>query len=183
MQINTMQAGRVHTGIAKHPVCHSHSNIIRENPVIKIARILHPTDFSDNSKPALQYASEFARQFNADLHLISVVDTRAMAGPEYLPVDFMPEYIKDLETQLAALTFNGMQHCKKIVRNVLAGTTSAEIIKYARDSNIDLIVMGTHGRTGLGHLIIGSVAENVVRKALCPVLTVCPASVLKAQNA
>jgi len=140
--------------------------------MIKIARILHPTDFSDNSKTALQYAGDFARQFKAELHLISVADTGAIAAAEFLPVDFLLDYMKDVETQLSAVTFDGMQHCRKIVRKVLSGTTFVEIIKYARAANIELIVMGTHGRTGIKHLLIGSVAENVVRKSPCPVLTV-----------
>ena len=154
--------------------------------MIEISRILHPTDFSDSSMPALQYASDFARRFNAELHLISVVDARAFTGtssePEFFPADFMEEYIKGVEKQLADLTFEGMNYCRMIVRYTLAGTPFVEIIKYAGDNDIDMIIMGTHGRTGLGHLVIGSVAENVVRKAPCPVLTVCPPSVLRGQR-
>jgi len=146
--------------------------------MIQVSRILHPTDFSDNSKSALHYASDFARQFNAELHLISVVDTKsltgAIAGPEFFPADFIQDYIKDTENQLNDLIFEGMQHCRKIVLNVVTGTVFVGIIDYARDAKIDLIVMGTHGRSGIKHLLIGSVAENVVRKSPYPVLTVHP---------
>lgn len=154
--------------------------------MINISRILHPTDFSDNSKPALQYASELSRRFDAELHLLAVVDTRAFTGtatePEFFPSEFIDDYIKDVEKQLAELDFNGMSDLRKVVRKTLRGMVFIEIINYARKAEIDLIVMGTHGRTGLSHLLIGSVAENVVRKASVPVLTVCPTSILKGQT-
>jgi nucleotide-binding universal stress UspA family protein len=146
--------------------------------MIKISRILHPTDLSENSKPALRYASDLARHYHAGLHIVTVVDTRAFTGsvaePEFFPVDFLQDYMKETEKKLAELTFEGMQHCSKIVREVFSGTPYNEIIKYAEKSGIDLIVMGTHGYTGLKHMLIGSVAENVVRRAPCPVLTVRP---------
>ena len=144
--------------------------------MVNITRILHPTDFSDNSRPALAYASDFARQFHAELHILSVVDSRLFTGipadPGFFPPEYMEEYLKVVEKQMADLTFEGISELKKIIRVVRSGLAIIEIINYARDAKIDLIVMGTHGRTGLKHVLIGSVAENVVRKAGCPVLTV-----------
>jgi nucleotide-binding universal stress UspA family protein len=146
--------------------------------MITISRILHPTDLSKNSRAALRYASDLARHYHADLHLVTVVDTRGFTGsiaePEFFPMDFLQDYMKETETKLTELTFEGMQHCGKIVREVFSGTPYTEIIKYVDKSGIDLIVMGTHGYTGIKHLLIGSVAENVVRRAPCPVLTVRP---------
>jgi nucleotide-binding universal stress UspA family protein len=66
------------------------------------------------------------------------------------------------------------EHAKRVTRSVIRGTPFVEIVRYAREQNVDLIVMGTHGRTGLEHALIGSVTEKVVRKAPCPVLTVRP---------
>lgn len=146
--------------------------------MIRISRILHPTDLSHNAQPALHYASDLCRLYHAELHLISVVDSRGFSGstsePDFFPVDFLQEYVNDLEKRLSDMTFEGMQHCKKIVREISSGIPFNEILTYAEKNEVDLIVMGTHGRTGLGHLLIGSVAENVVRRAHCPVLTVRP---------
>lgn len=146
--------------------------------MITIARILHPTDLSVNAQPALHFASDLCRLYHAELHLLSVVDSRAFAAttsePDFYPVDFLQEYVDDLEKRLTEVTFEGMQHCKKIVREISSGIPYNEILGYSDKHAVDLIVMGTHGRTGLGHLLIGSVAENVVRRAQCPVLTVRP---------
>lgn len=143
-----------------------------------IKRILHPTDLSVNAQPALHLATDLCRVYHAELHLLSVVDSRAFAAttsePDFYPVDFLQDYVIDVEKRIAEMTFEGMQHCKKIVREVSSGIPLNDILNYVRDREVDLIVMGTHGRTGLAHLLIGSVAENVVRRAQCPVLTVRP---------
>jgi universal stress protein A len=145
--------------------------------MIKIDRILVPTDFSDCARPAAQYARELALRFTAQVDLMTVVDpTLMIAASAGSPV---PQAI--LEDQEAT----ALQELKKwpdseydrelqVHRQVLQGIPFVEIVRYARANEVDLIVMGTHGRSGLTHVLIGSVAERVVRKASCPVLVVRP---------
>ena len=147
--------------------------------MIRLTKILVPTDFSDFSKHALRYGCEFARRFSAELTLLNVVEDVYPLIPE--PGMMLPatgEYLdalqesawKSLENLPAADWSGGLT----INRQVLVGTPFVEIVRYAREQNIDMIVIGTHGRTGLAHALMGSVADKVVRKALCPVLTVRP---------
>ena len=144
---------------------------------VRVQRILCPVDFSDNSDHALRYASALAESFGAELTLLHVVApiVAALPGETALPdvlqadidalVDICRKRLAPLADKLAA---GGLT----VQQQVLRGAPFIEIIRYARESEMDLIVMGTHGRSGLGHLLIGSVAERVVRKAPCPVLTV-----------
>lgn len=143
--------------------------------MIKLSRILHPTDFSDNSNAALGYACELAEKFGAELHLLNVIQTLAMAAPPYDGMaggDFYETLRRQADEQLAGLPASQTAYGGEVVREIRDGRPFLEIIRYARERDIDLIVMATHGRTGIEHLLIGSVAENTVRKAPCPVLTV-----------
>lgn len=145
--------------------------------MITISRILHPTDLSKNSKPAFHYAGEFALHFKAELHLLNIVDTRfngSPAEPEFFHMDFLHEYQMEMQKQLQKLTFDGIEKCTSLIRKVQPGIPYLEIPHYAEKNGIDIIIMGTHGRTGMRHLLIGSVAENVVRRSRCPVLTISP---------
>jgi len=148
--------------------------------MINLSRILHPTDFSDHSEQAFDYACAFAKNFEAELHLIHVLsDPTTVTSPymtSFLPADFFHELHKQSSKQLAELS--NKKSCENItvIQAVVEGVVFKEIIQYSRENNIDMIVMGTHGLSGLMHLIVGSVAENVVRKASCPVLTVRPDS-------
>lgn len=144
---------------------------------VDIKRILCPVDFSDNSDHAMRYAAALAGTFNSELTLLHVVApvVAVLPGETALPdtqqedIDELAEACRErLEQTVGALTADGLA----VQHKVLNGVPFVEIIRYARDREIDLIIMGTHGRTGLGHLLIGSVAERVVRKAPCPVLTV-----------
>lgn len=145
--------------------------------MIKLKRILHPTDFSNNSYQALKFSCVFAKQFDAELHLLNVINNAAILSPGIdgvIPTDYyqkLTQYaLHELDKLPAALSnFDG-----SVIRSVCEGLPFVEIIRYAKENNIDLIIMGTHGRSGLMHIIIGSVAENVVRRAPCPVLTVHP---------
>jgi universal stress protein A len=141
--------------------------------MITISRILHPTDFSASSAEALDYATTLAQQFNAELHLLHVhTEPLLNVSPPiagFLPPGYQDEVNKGLQAELAKLAQDvGVT----VVRKLLEGNAVTEVIRYANDNRIDLIVIGTHGRTGLKHLLIGSVAENVVRNASCPVLTI-----------
>jgi nucleotide-binding universal stress UspA family protein len=143
--------------------------------MIKFTRILHPTDFSDNSHHALRYACDLAERFNAELHVLNVIQTLAMVAPPYDGMaggDFYETLRRQVEEQMSGLPGSVQGFKGKVVREIREGRPFVEIIRYAKEREIDLIVMATHGRTGMEHLLIGSVAENTVRKADCPILTV-----------
>ncbi|MFT7459047.1 MAG: universal stress protein A [Planctomycetota bacterium] len=143
--------------------------------MIKLEKILHPTDFSENSTQALRYACALAGKFDSELHLLhAVIDPIVAVTPPisgFLPSDYYQQILKNAENNLATLSLKDLDEKTKVVRKAIEGTALIEIIRYARENDIDMIVMGTHGHTGLMHMIMGSVAENVVRKAPCPVLT------------
>ncbi|KAF0153268.1 MAG: uspa domain-containing protein [Ignavibacteria bacterium] len=139
-----------------------------------IKKILVPIDFSDYSKTALKYAAQFAKQFDAKIFLIYVVE------PMIYPADFsmgqiaIPSSDIDLTSRaveelkrLAAEIDNGLE----IETIIKTGKPFVEINDTANEENIDLIIIATHGHTGVEHLLFGSTAEKVVRKAPCPVLT------------
>lgn len=141
---------------------------------LKLKRILVPIDFSDCSKKALQYALPLAKEHSAALTLLYVVPP-AYGVAEYGVVDYAhleSSMIESGKAELAKLV-------EEIVRGEVAaealsrvGSPGLEIISAARDLPADLIIIGTHGRTGLKHVLLGSVAEQVVQRAPCPVLVV-----------
>jgi nucleotide-binding universal stress UspA family protein len=149
----------------------------REATVIDLHRILVPTDFSKYSQVALTYAAALAERFEAELYLLHVVqdlalfipDAVAVAPPITVPVEQFTTASHEALNRL--VNENNLQHLT-VHRDVREGTPFYEIIRFAREKEIDLIVMGTHGHTGLVHVLLGSVTEKVVRKAPCPVLTV-----------
>jgi len=137
-------------------------------PLFRLKKILVPVDFSGCSKKALQYAIPFARQFGAELILLHVAQSYPPM-PEMGPVDV--ENLVDAHEQLAALqgTVGNVVPSKTMVRT---GSPQGEIIEAAKEFDIDLIVLATHGRRGLEHVLLGSTAEKVVRHAGCPILIV-----------
>ncbi len=141
-------------------------------------KILVCADFSENSVPARVLAIEFAKLFEAELILLHVVNSRLLGYPTFadrIPVDLalVQQNIEEGVTEELELLVND---CKRDVTDVAAysrsGAPAEEIVRFANEEFIDLIVMGTHGWAGVKHLILGSTAENVVRTANCPVLTV-----------
>jgi len=143
---------------------------------INIQRILVPIDFSEHSKNALKYAISFAQKFKASIDLIYVVE------PTIYPADFsfgqigFPNVEEELRTRgndelenLITREIAGKVPSQKIVRT---GKPFYEINQYALEENIDLVIIATHGHTGMEHILFGSTAEKVVRKAPCPVLVV-----------
>lgn len=148
--------------------------------MIRLNKILVPLDFSEFGKHALRYGCEFARRFGAELHLLHVVEDIYPMVPEagmLLPVqgDYLAELQASARKALEKLPeTEWSQGIAEIIRHVETGTPFLEVIRYAKAHEIDLIVVGTHGRTGLVHMLMGSVAEKIVRKSPCPVLTVRP---------
>ena len=140
----------------------------------RIRNVLVPIDFSECSRKALRYALAFAKEHEAGITLLYVVSTNfAMGEPSSMEyVQFTSELRlksqKELQT-LAAAEAHGEVIAQSVVR---VGSPSAEIVHAAATLPADMIVISTHGRTGLKHLLIGSVAEQVVRRAPCPVLVV-----------
>ncbi len=147
--------------------------------MIRLQKILAPTDFSDFSTHALRYGCEFANRFGAELHLLNVIE-ESLTTPDPLLGSPVPEAeIHDLQhaaesgiEQLPEVSWlDGVNVAARVVQ---IGSPFVEIVQYAKRNEVDLIVIGTHGRTGLAHAMIGSTAERVIRKAPCPVLTVRP---------
>lgn len=145
---------------------------------LRLQKILLPTDFSDYSAAARSYACELAARFDAELHLLHTLEHQYSLTPEFgfglAPPMQISESKLAAENALSRLLDPGWCANRKVVHRVLEGSPKAEIVRYARAENIDLIVISTHGRTGLAHMLIGSVAETVVRTSSCPVLTVRP---------
>ena len=136
-------------------------------------RILCPIDFDQNSMAALDFAARMARESKGALYVLHVV--RAPFQPSEVPVEpRVEEWERDAKSRLDGVA---RQHLEgKANYNLLlkTGNPSAAIIEAERELHPDAVVMATHGRTGLGHLLIGSVAERVVRESSCPVVTVGP---------
>ena len=144
--------------------------------MIVLKQVLVATDFSESAAVALAYGRDLARTFNARLHVLHAVeDVMLRYSPE---VGFAsPELQKDLEAaatrDLEKLITEDDRTTLAIVPVVRTGINiAAEIVDYANGNAIDLIITGTHGRGAVKHLLMGSVAERVVRTAACPVLTV-----------
>jgi universal stress protein A len=145
---------------------------------IRLQKILLPTDFSDFSATATKYACELATRFDAELHLLHSLETHLSSTPVFGFALDLPRYFQEsraaAERSLAAVLDPKWSTGRTVIHAVVEGSPKVEIISYARKQDIDLIVLSTHGRTGLTHVIMGSVAETVVRTAHCPVLTMRP---------
>lgn len=145
--------------------------------MIKITNVLVATDFGPASESALMYGREVARTFGARLHVLHVVQNPMMyAGADMVGIDFA-HIQADLEATAQKsfdmlVTAEDREQLKAVTAIRTGGTPAFEIVNYAKLSGIDIIIMGTHGRGLISHVLMGSVAEKVVRIAPCPVLTV-----------
>jgi nucleotide-binding universal stress UspA family protein len=153
--------------------------------VLTFKNILVPTDFGEAAGAALTYGRALAGHFDATLHVLHVVDNTALKlfGAETY-ANIAPGLLHDVEEaarkQLDNLLIDGDVNSPTVKRGVLTSSSPASaIVDYAEDKEIDLIVMGTHGRGAVAHLIMGSVAERVARVAPCPVLTVRHSEVVR----
>lgn len=142
--------------------------------MIRLNRILVPTDFSECSEVALRHGFEFARTFDATVHLLHVTeDPNTTAWTQGFPiatVEILERFQEESRKRLLASVPDADR--PRVVVSCPIASPVAEILRYAEEEAIDLIVMGTHGRGFVAHALIGSVAERVVRRAPCPVLTV-----------
>jgi nucleotide-binding universal stress UspA family protein len=145
--------------------------------MLSIKTIMVPTDFSEASEAALKYGRALADAFGASLHLVHVMEdllAHAWAAEAYMASmpNLRAEIEKEAHARLAAMLPDELRQRYRAVLALLSGNPFVEIVRYAKTSSVDLIVMGTHGRGPIAHVLLGSVAERVVRKSPCPVLTV-----------
>lgn len=147
--------------------------------MISIRRVLAPSDFSDHSLPPVRYAAELAEKFGAELILLHVVQDLALVLPDAVmptaaaapDVGAMMDAAKD---GLAALV-DRLGLARLSPRTELRmGSPAGEVVEAAKELGADLICIATHGRGGIAHMLMGSVAESIIRHAPCPVLTIRP---------
>jgi nucleotide-binding universal stress UspA family protein len=145
---------------------------------IRAKRVLWPTDFSDLSKTASRYARAYRDLFDAELHVINVLTAplpveMSLTMPAELPVAVPePELIEASKEGLRRVIGEQLGDSENVRYDAFFGTPWSSICDYARQNDIELIVIPTHGRTGVQHALIGSTAERVVQHAPCPVLVV-----------
>ncbi len=141
-------------------------------------KILVCTDFSENSVKARLLAISYAQAFEAELIVLHVINSRLIGYPTF--VERVPMEVSALQKsidegarqQMELITSDTGRTIEQTTGHVIMGAPAEEIVRFANDNDVDLIVMGTHGWTGVKRIIIGSTAENVLRTALCPVLVV-----------
>lgn len=148
--------------------------------MVQIKKILVPTDFSVNSKPAIHYACYLAKPFNATIEVVHILETPYQIKSETILIgtgdknQTILEYVQE-QAQLEMDHFIGTLRQDlpiDIHTRIETGSSYEQILRIAEEEKIDLIVMGTHGRSGISHALLGSVAEKIVRKAPCAVLTI-----------
>jgi len=144
--------------------------------VIKLKKVLVPTDFSESARHALTYGISFAREYEAELTLLHVVENLTVGyASDLFPVP-MAEVFQEIsgyaKAELAKLAAEARKKDVAVVEQVVQGKPSAEIIRFAQETEVDMIVLGTHGKGMLDQALFGSTTERVVRRAPCPVLTV-----------
>jgi nucleotide-binding universal stress UspA family protein len=150
----------------------------------KIKKIMVPIDFSDCSQEALQYAGSLAQLFGAEVMLLHVIESPVYGVDLTL---MQPGETSDLRRKLSEMIEHAVDQMKAIgvtaEGRFVTGFPSVEIIKAVKEHGADLVVIGTHGRTGLAHILLGSTAERVIQRASCPVVTVKSAKAPKEKGA
>ena len=143
---------------------------------MQIKTILFPTDFSNGARAAMDHAVSMARDYKARLILLYVIQDISIAEwyiPSSLSVtDLVEDMQRSAGKEMDKWATEVSAKVAEVEKLVVRGVPFVEIIKTAKEKDADLIVIGTHGRTGIDHMLFGSTAEKVVRKAPCPVLTV-----------
>ncbi len=138
--------------------------------MLTIRTIVHPTDFSEPSRAAFELACALARDYGAKLLILHVNPPAPVYAPDGVAVPFTMAEPEELRARLQAIRPSDERITYE--HRLLEGDPAERIVETAVQEKADLIVMGTHGTTGLVRLLVGSVAESVLRKAPCPVLTV-----------
>jgi len=144
--------------------------------MLAIKQILLPIDFSEFSKISLPYAIDLAKKFKSDIHIIHVFDENIL-DPYYFSnpkssQEFFQHVQNDFQKTIDSLIEDFDTEGINIIPILANGTPFVEIIRYSKKEKIDLIIISTHGRSGLSQMLIGGTAEKIIRKAPCPVLTV-----------
>ena len=141
---------------------------------MEIKKILVPVDFSENSKKILGSAGDIAGQFGASLSVVFVVqsfdDYSGFFVPHMPVAQFEEEMVQGAEKKMESF----LADQEGIEAKVLVGDVAEEVVRHAKETEVDMIIMGTHGYKGLEKVMFGSVAEKVVKTAPCPVLTINP---------
>lgn len=152
----------------------------------KIKKILAPTDLSELSQAGVRYALELAGAVGSEVTIYNVVNaedlihygegmkTKIVTDPVSSPVDSLLEKYRSALSQFVRAHFADLIAKVTVREKVEIGAPAANIVEQAEKKGIDLIVISTHGRSGLAHMLLGSVTENVVRRAPCPVLSIRP---------
>ena len=143
---------------------------------MQIKTILFPTDFSQGARAAMDFAVRLAQDYQAKLILLYVIQDISIAE-WYIPssisaADLVEDMQKSADREMEKWSAAAAAKVKAVEKLVVRGVPFVEIIRTAKEKNADMIVIGTHGRTGIDHMLFGSTAEKVVRKSPCPVLTV-----------
>lgn len=143
---------------------------------MKIERILFPTDFSEGAAHALRYAVDLTRRYNAKLYVLHVIYDFTKATGSHIPHVSADELYKEMKEwaikEIDKSCIEDIRELSDVDKKVLEGVPYEEIINFAEKEKVDIIVIGTYGRSGLERFIFGSTAERVVRRAPCAVLTV-----------
>jgi len=146
--------------------------------MLEIKRILFPVDLTENSSKMLPYLLSIAEKYNSVIYLLHVVQDLNQWGKLYVPHPSMDEFqkiaIHNSEMAMDKICEKQLQNCPSFQKRVVSGDPANEILKIIESENIDLLIIGTHGRKGLEHMIFGSVAEHVVKKSPVPVLLINP---------
>lgn len=137
------------------------------------------TDFSENADQAFLTAKDLAWHYGAKLHIVHVMVNFSLSPPihaTYMPIEYDPKFVQEVreaaEETVRTRYINQMKEKQAFEIHLLLGYASTEILRLAEEKAIDLIVMGSHGLTGLAHVLFGSTADRVVRRAPCSVLAV-----------
>ncbi len=150
----------------------------RGETFMKFKKILCAVDFAEHSNYIAEYARALGQAFDSEIHIIYVAPTLSQyVGFQISPSSiesFVGEIISGAEETMEKFIKENFENVSKVKGKILTGYAAEEIIKYAKDNKIDLIVMGTHGRKGIDRILFGSVAEKVVKSSYIPVLTIRP---------
>ncbi len=140
----------------------------------RFSKILCPIDFEEHSLAALEIACGLAEEEGATIHLLHVarIPTEDMVVP--MPFDLDPRWERSARTALQLIGHHRLEGKVPYEIHVISGIPDADVARFANQLGADLVVMATHGRKGLRHFVLGSVAEHVMREANCPVITVRP---------